>query len=353
MIGVSAGTLDPDKVPERLRIVLLGDGLWAARALHHLVGSHQVLAVVPRVLGTDGSLPEAALELGLPVRILRDVNAPDALRWIRSLDADILLSVSYDQIFRGALLKPDQPPILNLHAGDPARHRGRAILCWQLLEGAREVSLSVMRVAKGIDAGPVLALRQVALPEDATYSQALEALSRQVHVLLDEAFVALRGGKVIASDATVPTTYYPRRVEGDEWIDWSATALQVQRKIRALAPPNCLARTRMGERELLVGGAGSSEERPGSVGAPGSVVGKDKDRGLLVRCGDGQLWISTLQWADGSGASLAEFRLSDRLGADVLTETEHLRRRVAALEARLALLESAGPGLLQGVGHAV
>lgn len=327
--------------PHRLRILLLGDGLWACKALEHLRHGHDLVSVVPRTRGTDDSLPRLAQRMELPLRLLEEVNAPESVAWIRSLEADLLLSVSYDQIFRAPLLQPDSPPILNLHAGDPARHRGRAILCWQLLEGATELPMSVMRVAREIDAGPVLALRTVPLPRNASYTEALEALTAQVPALLDEAIVALQAGNAREQEPDQATIYYPRRIDGDEWIDWSGTAQQAQRLIRALALPNCMARTRLGDRELRVGGAGAAEALDGCAGAPGSVVGRDKRRGLLVRCGDGRLWIHGLAWEDGSPAPVGAFRLSDRLGSRHLAELERLRTRVTELETRLALVESA------------
>lgn len=326
--------------PLRLRILLLGDGLWACKALEHLTRRHELVFVVPRTRGTDDSLPRLVQRMELPTRLLDDVNAPESVAWIRSLDVDLLLSVSYDQIFRAPLLQPESPPILNLHAGDPALHRGRAILCWQLLEGAQKVPVTVMRVARAIDAGPVLAMQQVSLPDGASYLEALEALTERIPALLDEAFAVLQNGSSRAQEPDQTPAYYPRRLDGDEWIDWSATTRHTQRFIRALAHPNCLARTRLGERELRVGAVGVMEALDGRAGAPGSVVGKDKQRGLLVRCGDGQLWIHGLAWEDGSPAPLDAFHLSDRLGSRHLAELECLRRRVTELETRLTLVES-------------
>lgn|GEM_PF-2435814 len=325
---------------KRRRVVLLGDGLWAAEALRFLVPRHDVPAVVLRREATDGSLEAVALELGISCHVLEDVNAPSSVAWLGALSPDLLLSVSYDQIFRRPLVDASSPPILNLHAGDPAHHRGRAILCWQMLEGAREIPLSVMRVTPGIDDGPLLALHTIPLEDECDYSHALVRLALHVPHLLEHALVALDEGHVLELDPGARPRYYPRRRAGDEWIDWERPAAEILRLIRALAPPNCQARTRLGEMELLVGGAGPWEAACGSAGAPGAVVGKDVQRGLLVRCQDGALWIRALQRMDGSPVDLGRIHLSRRFAESAMAERQELRRRVVELESRLARLEA-------------
>ncbi|MFA7330387.1 MAG: formyltransferase family protein [Candidatus Delongbacteria bacterium] len=336
--------MSPADDPRR-RLLLLGDGLWAAAALRHLAVRHVLPAVVERSCPTDDSLARAAREAGLPLVRLADVNAPDAREWIRSLAPDLLLSVSYDQIFQRPLLSPPHPPVLNLHAGHPDRQRGRAVLCWQLLEGVRELELTVMRVTRGIDRGPVLGVSHVALGEDDEYGQALERVCAAVPAVLDQALAALAGERALPGDAAAQPVYYPRRRAGDEWLDWNRDSADLLRLIRALAPPNCLAATRLGERELRVRRAAACPDFPAGVaGVPGAVIGRDPVRGLLVKTGDGALWLGELWTPEGERVPQQEFHLSDRFGNGTLAELESLRRRVGRLEERLAALE--------GVAHA-
>lgn len=327
----------------RRRILLLGDGLWAAAALRHLVRHFEVPAVVERLRPTDDSLGLAARELGVPLLRLEDVNNAPSREWISAQRVDLLLSVSFDQIFGRDLLASGGTPILNLHAGHPGRHRGRAVLCWQLLEGVRHVDLAVMRVTRGIDQGPLLALSRVELDERGDYGDALHRLCGAVPDLLDAALAAL------AEDRRAPTAqdgrpvYYPRRREGDEWLDWGRDSTSLLRQVRALTPPNCLARIRHGDRPLRVARAELCGDFPPAAGIPGSVVGKDPARGLLVKTGDGALWLGELRDETGNPVPLRGFRLSDRFGAGGLAELESLRERVQELEKRLSRLE--------GVGH--
>jgi methionyl-tRNA formyltransferase len=331
--------MSPADDPRR-RLLLLGDGLWAAAALRHLAVIHDVPAVVERTCPTDDSLARAAREAGLPLIRLDDVNGPAALEWIRSLAPDLLLSVSYDQIFQRTLLSPPHPPVLNLHAGHPDRQRGRAVLCWQLLEGVRTLDLTVMRVTRGIDRGPVLGVSQVQIGADDEYGQALERVCVAVPAVLDQALAALAAERTLPGIPAAQPVYYPRRRAGDEWLDWSRDSAGLLRLIRALAPPNCLAATRQGERELRVRRAEACPDFPaGAAGVPGAVIGKDPGRGLLVKTGDGALWVRELWTPAGDSVPQLEIHLSDRFGNGTLAELESLRQRVGRLEERLAALE--------------
>jgi methionyl-tRNA formyltransferase len=323
----------------RRRLLLLGDGLWAAAALRHLTLHHDVLAVVERLRPTDDSLADAARTAKLPLHRWEDVNAPATREWIHSLAPELLLSVSYDQIFGPALLGPAALPVLNLHAGHPERQRGRAILCWQLLEGARAVDVTVMRVTRGIDRGPLLALARVELAETDDYGAAMARICSALPALLDEALGALTHGRTLPKDPAAWPVYYPRRFPGDEWLDWACDSTTLLRKIRALAAPNCLARTRVGERDLWVARAEPCPDFPVASGIPGALIGRDPIKGLLVTCGAGALWLTELRGDDGRALPLKDFHLSDRFGAETLPELESLRRRVGELESRLARLE--------------
>lgn len=326
----------------RRRLVLLGDGRWAVAALRHLITRHEVVAVVERLHPTDDSLSRALAALGLATFRPADINHPDCVHWLSSLRPHLLFSVSYDQIFREPLLAPDRPPVLNLHAGNPVKARGRAVLTWQLLDGAEEVDLSVMRVTRGVDRGPVLAKSAVPLAEDDDYGAALDKVCAAIPGLLDASLEALDAGTGVdgmGEEGTCRAVYHPRRLPGDEWLDWTCGSRDLLRKIRALAPPNCGARTRSGPRPLRVMRAEPCPDHPAGAGAPGAVVGKDRRRGVLVRTGDGALWLTELRDDDGGTIPLSSLRLSDRLGGTQLAEVEALRERVARLEERLLALE--------------
>lgn len=319
------------------RVLLLGDGLWGAAALRHLGRRRLLPLVAGRLRPTDGSFERAAGEVGLAVERPRRVNDPGFVARVGALRPELVLCVSHDQIFRRAFLEGVGAPVVNVHAGDPARVRGRAVLTWQLLEGRERIELCAVRVDQRIDAGPVLARRAVELPPQAEYGEALELVCAQVPALLD-ALPSLRRLKdwpVQEADPGESAVYYPRRIEGDEWIDWNDDASAIARLVRALAPPNCLAATALdGERLALRRVAEAT--LPESAGAPGSVVGRRGDGALLVRCGRGAIWVAELLDGKGSVVDGSRIRLSRRFEGREAWLRRRLEERLARLESRLS-----------------
>ncbi len=335
------------------RIILLGDGRWGAAALGHLSRSHELPLLIGRRRPTDASFREAARALGREVLLAEDINGQAWIDRLREARPDLLLSVSYDQVFRSRLLEAVRAPIFNLHAGDPSRYRGRAVLCWQLLEGRREVLLCVIRTIREIDRGPVLAHRRLTLDRDGDYASALAAVCKAVPGLLDEALTRLDSRETGASrgigqsDVTDPLPYpavYPRRGSGDEWIDWEASSTTVLRKIRALAAPNPLAATTYRGRLVRIGAAEDCPDFPPAEGLPGCIIGRDADRGLLVKTGDRALWIDRLCDGEGRVLACARFSVSRRFGFEKHAELHRLRSRMEELDrnldARVSRLEA-------------
>jgi methionyl-tRNA formyltransferase len=268
-----------------------------------------------------------------------DVNAPELITRLAALQPDLVLSVSCDQIFRRAFLAGIGAPVVNIHAGDPSRVRGRAVLTWQLLEGCTVVDLCAVLVDRRIDAGPVLARRAVDLPAEVEYGAALQAVSAQVPALLEALPPPRQLAALAASSPPAETApdavYYPRRLPGDEWVDWNRSSGQVLRLVRALAPPNCQARTLLGDRPLILLRAEAARPGRPAAGAPGSVIGRRGDGALLVRCGDASVWITGLLAEDGR--PLGPIALSARFGSREDWQRLQLERRIALLEQRPVL----------------
>lgn len=320
------------------RVLLLGDGLWALKALELLRAHDSLAAVVTRVSPTDHRFPAAMEGVPYPCRSFADINSREALDWIRGVSPDLLLSVSFDQIFRKPLLQLG-PPVLNVHAGHPAFVRGRAVLTWQLMEGRRSVDLVLMRVTPGIDCGPVLAGTSVPIAAHAHYGEALDAVSAAVPGLLNGLVGDGRLPQLVHADRPPTAVYYPRRLAGDEWIDWRRPAGELHDFIRALAAPNPGALTRLGDKLIRILRCGPVEQLPPSAGIPGSVVDRSRGKGLLLRCGEHALWLREAQAESGDPFELLGLKRSDRLGAAPQATADGLRERVGRLEQRLCRVE--------------
>ena len=323
----------------RRRIVLLADGKWGVRALEHLLLQHEIVLLCGRRQPSCRELEDLARERGLELLVPDRINSAYWRSRILGCRPELILSVSYDQIFRSRFLREVGAPVINVHAGNPERYRGRAILCWQLLEGASSADLCAVQVGTGIDEGQVLQRQTVALNGSETYGQALELVCAAIPELLDAVIAQLpwleSRDSTEEGDPQALPVYYPRRRAGDEWLDWERSSAELLRQIRALAPPNPCAATTLGEDEIRVGLAAPCEGFPPAAGIPGSVVGMDTHLGLLVKTGDTAIWIRGLRSAEGKELDHTTFHLSSRFGFQKHAELNRLRRRVHDIERRL------------------
>ena len=191
-----------------------------------------------------------ALEMGLkvftPQRIKQDESCQEQLA---ELKADLSVVVAFGQILPKSVL--DQPPLgcWNGHGSLLPRWRGAGPIQWALLEGDAETGVGVMAMEEGLDTGPVLIERNLAiglLDNGHTLAERMSALTADLMVeampliaLAGLGSEAERRARLKLSDqADRPgeACYARMLTKQDHQIDWSASALTIHRKVMALYP---------------------------------------------------------------------------------------------------------------------
>jgi len=237
-----------------------------------------------------------------------EVFQPESLRdaaarvRIAAARPDVLVVAAYGLILPQAVLDIPARGALNIHASLLPRWRGAAPIQRTLLAGDAQSGITIMQMDAGLDTGPML--RQEGIPitkeDDAqTLHDKLAALgaSMIVDVLADTA-----AGRGRASPQQAAGVSYARKIDKPEArLDWSAPAVVLERKVRAMRPlPGALCTLR-GEAVKVW----RAELAEGS-GAPGSVLAARPD-GVLVACGEGALRLTELQRAGGKRLPAADF----------------------------------------------
>lgn len=93
----------------------------------------------------------------------KNINAPEELEVLSSYKADIFLSITGNQIFKGPLIDLPKLGILNLHTALLPKYRGLMPTFWVLKNGETETGVSVFWVDKGIDSGPIVSQKRILL----------------------------------------------------------------------------------------------------------------------------------------------------------------------------------------------
>jgi methionyl-tRNA formyltransferase len=147
-----------------------------------------------------------------------------------------------------------------------------------------------------MDAGDILAVQEVPLTGRETAGALSETAALAGAQLLDRVLRAIADGTAVGvPQDEAAATYCRKLAKADGRIDWTRPAREIDALIRALTPwPLCF--TTCGSVELLILEAAPREAPADATAVPGTVVGTDKDAGILIQTGEGLLAVSRLQY---------------------------------------------------------
>ena len=249
---------------------------------------------------SPSAVKRLALARGLPVAQPERLGEAEAAQW-RAARPDVVVVAAY-----GALLPPpflDLAPqgALNIHASLLPRWRGAAPIQRALLAGDRETGISIMRMDKGLDTGPVLSQYRLAIGADDDAGSLHDKLAALGARAIVEALAQVEAGTARATAQPVEGATYARKMgHEDAILDWSQPAAVLERAVRALRPSPGAVTTLNGERIKV-----RRAHLAAGNGIPGSVLAAED--ALLVACGEGALAITELQRAGGKPLAASDF----------------------------------------------
>jgi methionyl-tRNA formyltransferase len=285
-----------------VKVVFWGTPEFAVPSLRALLGEgHDVVAVVTqpdRPAGRGRAVRASAVKHlaeveQIPVLQPEKPVGDTFLARLRSLEPDISVVVAYGQILRREVLDVPARGSVNLHASLLPELRGAAPINWAIARGAERAGITVIRMVEKMDAGPML--MQVAEPIGAgeTAADLAGRLSELGAESLVETLALLEVGAIdeIEQDES-RVTFAPRIARAHARVDWSRSADEVDRQIRAFdSVPG--AWTEFGGETIKVfrPQPEPAHEHGVDPGTVLDVVPEDPARGLRIACGAGAVWI--------------------------------------------------------------
>ena len=306
-----------------MRIAFAGTPEFAVPPLAALVASHHelvgVLTQPDRPAGRwrrvePGAVKEFAMAHGLPLAQPTSLRTPEGRAALAAWRPDLLVVVAY-----GLILPPEALAIalrgcLNIHGSLLPRWRGAAPIQRALLAGDTETGVTIMQMDAGLDTGPVLLEKRLAIqPEDdaASLHATLAALGAQA---LLEALTGLEAGRLVPRPQAAEGVTYAAKIEKTEArIDWQDDAVAIARRVRAFRPWPVAETSWRGEqlrvhraRALAGEPATTAVATTATAATPGLLLGLCDDM-LVVACGRGRLGILELQRAGRRSLGAREF----------------------------------------------
>ena len=317
-----------------LRVVFFGTPAFAVPTLDALLASpHRVVGVVtqpdrPRGRGqqvVDAPVKARAVAVGLRVLQPDRLKDPTFVASLRALESDVGVVAAYGRILTDDMLAIPRLGMINVHASLLPKYRGAAPVHRAVIAGDAETGVTIMRVVKALDAGPMLAAATRPIGPDETsevVERDLAQIGARLLVATLDAVAAGRGVEVAQDDRAA--TYAPRVTKEDGVVDWTQSAQAIHNRIRGLHPWPHVSAFVNGRRLILLRSAcqpsasqvpaecqpGASQVpakcQPGASQVPGTIVEAHGDR-LAVATGDGVLLLLTVQPEGKRPMSAREF----------------------------------------------
>jgi methionyl-tRNA formyltransferase len=237
-----------------------------------------------------------AAEKRLPFTILKTENPDEiCLDDFAAGGADLLVSFAYGSFFSPEFLALFQMGGINIHPSLLPKYRGATPIQSAILNRDRHTGISIQRLTAELDAGNILAQETVEFIGRETSAAVCAVAAERGAALLVRTLRALAEGTITETPQTHGEASYCRKFErSDGLIDWRRSALDIDARVRAFTPWP-LSYTRHAGAELYILQAcpyrGAFKDA-----VAGTVLGVDKNAGILVQTGDGILAVSRLQY---------------------------------------------------------
>jgi methionyl-tRNA formyltransferase len=284
----------------------MGTPDFAVPALAALVASHhEVVAVYsqpPRAKGRGhvvqpGPIQAYATQNNIPVRTPTGFREEDTRNAFAAFEPDVAVVAAYGLILPESVLSIPKYGCINIHASLLPRWRGASPIHHAIWKGDGETGITIMKMEKGLDTGPMLASSIVPINPSTTtdplHDMLAELGGRMIGFVLDN----IETMQATPQDDRF-ATYAPMLKKEDGKINWADPATDIDRQIRALSSkPGTYCTS--GDRRLKVLEATPVDQSHDA--APGTVLDDDG----LIACGRGALHLVRVQPDAGKAMDIA------------------------------------------------
>ena len=296
-----------------MRILFMGTPEFAVASLKRLVeDGHDVCGVFtqpdrPKNRGmkmTFSPVKEYALSQGLTVYQPLKMRDGEALGIVEQLQPELIVVAAYGRILPEEILNAPHYGSINVHSSLLPAYRGAAPINWAILDGLDETGVTIMYMAKELDAGDIIHSVKTAIDIDETAQELTLRLADLGAQALSETVDMLAAGTAVRTPQEHEKhTYAPMLSKALSPIDWNKTSRQIHDQVRGLIPWPC-ASTMVGGKNVKVH---KTAFGAATTAAPGTVVSAGK-QGIEIACGDGRtLFITQLQGEGGKRMAAADY----------------------------------------------
>ncbi len=296
----------------KLKIIFAGTPDFAAAALQKIIDAqYEIIAVYTqpdRPSGRGRKLKPSpvkalALEHSIPVEQPINFKQDGAIETLKNYQADLMIVAAYGLLLPPAILDAPKYGCLNIHASLLPRWRGAAPIQRAILAGDQETGITIMQMNEGLDTGDMLLKVTTPISETDTGGSLHDRLAELGGGAIIDALKLLESRQLKPEQQDDSLACYAKKLnKAESWIDWSQSAIEIDRQIRAFFPwPG--SQTQLEDKIIRIHKAEILDQS--ATGNEGEILGYTRD-GIDVQCGKGQLRLVNCQLPGSRAMSVAD-----------------------------------------------
>lgn len=296
----------------KTRIIFIGTASFGLPTFKALI-KDESLEVVLVVTQPDKPLGRKQIITPSPIKLEAEKNQltvlqPEPIIDIREkislLKPDLIIVAAYAQLIPEAILNLPKYGCLNLHASLLPKYRGSAIIQAAILNGNKETGLTVIKMDKGLDTGPIVAQAALAIGDEDTAGSLYDKLAKAGADFLLTTIKKYLAGKIApTAQDSARSSYAKELTKSDGLINWAKPAVYLEKFIRAMNPWPMAWTWQNGQQVKII--AAQTEPLEINSYKPGKTF--KYNSGLAVQCGRDALIIKELQLAGKRALKSQEF----------------------------------------------
>ncbi len=300
-----------------MRILFMGTPDFAVASLRRLVEDGHTLCGVftqpdkPKNRGHKlafSPVKEYALSQNIPVYQPLKVRDGEALGIVETLAPELIVVAAYGRILPEDILSAPPYGSINVHSSLLPKYRGAAPINWAILEGEAETGVSIMYMAKELDAGDVILQKTAPIGPEEDAQSLTERLAALGAEALSETVASLAAGTAARTPQDGAQATYASMLSREmSPVDWTRSAHAVACQVRGLIPWPCATTGVIGGETVKLYAVRETGED--TAARPGTILAAGKP-GIDIACGDGKvLRVLELQAQGGRRMSAAAYLL--------------------------------------------
>ena len=263
---------------------------------------------------TKSPVHQYAEKLDVPIRFPNDLNTETEYDFIKNLNAEIAVVVAYGKILPSKILNLPKTKFINIHASLLPKWRGAAPIQRAIMNMDKETGISIMKIVKELDAGPVMMCEKINISNVCNYETLSEKMSTLAASLIINSLEIIEGKneKFIPQDSA-KATYAKKINKSESKISWRDKARQVVAKINALYPNPGSWFELNGLRVKVL-----KAKEVNKTGKPGEII----DDKFTIACIENSIQILELKREGKNKMNASDFLKGNRLKiGTILSET--------------------------------